>query len=111
MMSQEIWTTVVVRMQRSSASVESMRAVIAHNEATKLRESTFDGIVRAKALSKGMAHKAAAASGLTFKRPVASHRRKGRDGLASLFNDSTAGFVRVTKSSRIIDSVNDCLTK
>ena len=100
----------VVRMQRSSASVESMRAVIAHNEATKLRESTFDGIVRAKALSKGMAHKAAA-SGLTFKHLVASHRRKGRDGLASLFNDSTAGFVRVTKSNRIIDSVNDYLTK
>ena len=70
-------------MQRSSASVESMRAVIAHNEATKLRESTFDGIVPAKGLSKGMAHKAAA-SGLTFKRLVASHpsatERKGRAG-------------------------------
>ena len=66
--------------------------------------------VRAKALSEGMAHKAAA-SGLTFKHLAASHRRKGRHGLASLFNDSTAGFVRVTKSNRIIDSVNDYLTK
>ena len=58
----------------------------------------------AKALSKGMAQKAAD-SGLLLCHLLLSFHRGGRDGIVDLFSDKTGGAVRVTRSSRICDSV------
>ena len=91
-------------LKSAGGTLTSFEKVKQFQAASKQKQSTFNAAITAKALSKGMVKKAADSS-LTFMHLRLSFCRNGRDGLASLLGDRTEGSIRVTQSTRIIDSL------
>ena len=93
----------------ASESLPSYEARQAFQEESKMRQASFHAAVRAKAISKGMAKKAAD-SGHSFMHVRLAFRRGGADGVIGLFGDKQKGRPRVTNRRQIAQSISDYCT-
>ena len=65
---------------------------------------TFQPLLASKAMSKGMAAKAAS-TGLTYRHLYIAFQRQGQQGIKALLGEPFSGSVRVTKNTRVISSL------
>ena len=84
-------------LAKHSCSLASYQNVQENQNLAKQRLASFSSIINTKALSKGMALKAAE-SGLVYHHLQLCYKHAGRDGICSLFSDESSGRMCITKS-------------
>ena len=94
----------ICRLHQFSFSLEWCKNFVSFLEKRDRNLYTFQPLLASKAISKGMAEKAAS-TGLTYRHLHLAFQRQGELGIKALFGEPFSGSVRVSKNARVISSL------